>query len=468
MKTWVRKSFSVGVLAAGGLLVSQAAAHADIISSDNFGIGNGLQVIAPVQTVTNVCGNATPAAGGVAFAACDGGASANNSAFGSGDLVSTGNFGIGNGLQTYTPLQTVTNTCGLATSAAASVAYAGCDGGADASIGDDENGRPSGDYAARASQTADENSKAKGPWRDAATNIVSSGNYGIGNGLQVYAPVQTAINLCGNSIPAIGGVAFASCDGGASADIESAHNGGGDLYSGWNFGTGNGVQTYTPIQTVTNTCGLATPAAGAVAFASCDDGASANIESGGRHGGGGTNIITAGNFGLANGVQTYAPLQILTTACGNSTSAGAGVAFASCDGGASADIESAREENLPLVGELPVLAGLPVVGGLGGQQAAPRPANEGDQRQYRGNSDDDAGWHGDDHQHGKDHHGRGGNRHDGGPGGTNIVSAGNFGIGNGLQTYAPLQNVVNTSGLATSAAGGVAFASSDGGADAEL
>jgi hypothetical protein len=46
--------------------------------------------------------------------------------------------------------------------------------------------------------------------------VVSSGNAGIGNGLQVYAPVTTSVNVCGNSLSLGGSAAFASCHGGAS------------------------------------------------------------------------------------------------------------------------------------------------------------------------------------------------------------------------------------------------------------
>src|SRR4051794_12547052 len=65
MKTWVRKTLSVGVLAAGALLLAPSAAHADASqdSWDNNGILNGTQLVAPVSVPLNVVGNAIGVAG---------------------------------------------------------------------------------------------------------------------------------------------------------------------------------------------------------------------------------------------------------------------------------------------------------------------------------------------------------------------------------------------------------------------
>jgi len=43
------------------------------------------------------------------------------------------------------------------------------------------------------------------------SHIASGANAGILNGLQVVAPVQIAVNVCGNAIPILGSVASASC-----------------------------------------------------------------------------------------------------------------------------------------------------------------------------------------------------------------------------------------------------------------
>lgn len=43
------------------------------------------------------------------------------------------------------------------------------------------------------------------------SHIASGANAGILNGLQVVAPIQIAVNVCGNAIPILGSVASASC-----------------------------------------------------------------------------------------------------------------------------------------------------------------------------------------------------------------------------------------------------------------
>ena len=287
MKTWVRKSLSVGVLAAGAVLFGQAAAHADASTSGNFGIGNGTQVFVPIQTVVDVCGNSIGAIGGVAFAGCEGGAGA-TTAGGASSMTTSDNYGVLNGTQIYAPLQTIISACGNSIGAVGAAAEASCVGGAGGSTGgDDPDGGPDGGYESalvteKASATRAKHGnakhingkKAKGPrgaFADKAGDVMTGGNYGILNGTQVYAPIQTAISLCGNSISAIGGVSFASCEGGAGA--ENGADEAGSLTTGGNFGLGNGTQIVAPIQTVADISGNAVGAVGGVAFADSVGGA---------------------------------------------------------------------------------------------------------------------------------------------------------------------------------------------------
>jgi len=474
MKTWVRKSISVGVMAAGGLLVTQAAAQADVVSTGNFGIANGTQVVTPVQTAVDVCGNSIPIVASVGFAACDGGAVADAGGL---DAVSAGNFGLLNGTQLIAPVQTAVDVSGNAVPILGSVGFAASDGGAAATLGDDESdgwdGGNGGYHRAadEASAVAEGKVKAKGKhknkdWDDAATAIVSSGNYGILNGTQIYAPVQTAINICGNSIPILASVGFAACDGGAAAGsggVESASTEGyGDDHDGWdgdgdgtliftgdNYGILNGTQVYAPTQTAVNICGNSIPILASVGFAACDGGAVAGESARAE----GTAVVSSDNYGLLNGTQIYAPTQTAFDFSGNAIPLLASVAFAQSDGGAAAGSggvestrESARQEALPLLGQLPVVSGLPVVGQLT-QGAAPAvPADLSSIT--RSVTSTTEGKH----------------KHD--DGGTAIVSQGNFGLLNGTQIVAPVQTAVDVSGNAVPLLLSVAFAQSDGGAAA--
>ncbi|WP_203710681.1 chaplin family protein, partial [Asanoa siamensis] len=273
-------------MAAGGLLATQAAAQADIVTTGNYGLANGTQVVVPIQAPINLCGNSIALIGG-AFASCDGGAVAVNG--GGGQEAPQDN-----GYRKHH---------------------------------DDEFAKAEGKYKA-----------GKKHGKDAlggGSNIVSSGNYGLLNGTQVVVPIQVPINVAGNAIGVIGG-AFAQATGGAVAVNESARAEGYDsrgrqteanLISANNFGALNGTQVYAPIQVPINVCGNAIALIGG-AFASCGGGAVAVNESAREE----ANLISTNNFGALNGTQLYAPIQIPINVCGNAIAL-IGGAFASCGGG---------------------------------------------------------------------------------------------------------------------------------------
>ena len=113
MKTWVRKTLSVGVLAAGALLLAPGAAQAGITqdTSDNNGILNGTQIAVPVAVPLNIVGNAI----GVAGEANAAGAGSNWTEGGKGTKQnSSDNNGIGNGTQAYLPIWAPVNVVGNA------------------------------------------------------------------------------------------------------------------------------------------------------------------------------------------------------------------------------------------------------------------------------------------------------------------------------------------------------------------
>ena len=331
MNTWIRRGMQVGLMSAGLVLAGAAAAQAaDLVSVGNQGTGNGTQVFAPVQAPVNTCGNATTTSGN-AIAGCEGGAEAvigddddhdhhhhwkpgkhttgkrvrSGSWAHLGDdgptLTSIGNQGTGNGTQTFTPVQTPTNTCGIATSAGGN-AIAGCRGGAEASI-------------------------KRAPVRKSA-DLTSIGNQGTDNGTQTFTPVQTPTNTCGIATT-VSGNAIAGCRGGAEALIKRAPVRKASLVSIGNQGTGNGIQTFAPVQTATNTCGTAT-SGGGNAIAGCKGGAKTVIK---RAPVRKTSLVSVDNQGTGNGTQTFTPVQTATNTCGNATS-DTGNAIAGCEGGA--------------------------------------------------------------------------------------------------------------------------------------
>src|SRR4051794_34935105 len=128
MKTWVRKTLSVGVLAAGALLFAPAAAQADAHQSngDNNGILNGTQLVTGVKVPVNVTGNSLAILGaadatGVGVNHVESGkVGAKRGWFpGGGHVQSNGdNKGIANGTQAYLPISVPINIVGNAAAVA--------------------------------------------------------------------------------------------------------------------------------------------------------------------------------------------------------------------------------------------------------------------------------------------------------------------------------------------------------------
>lgn len=248
-KAWARTATRAGALAAGLLLfLGSGAQAAELVSSDNSTGVDGAQVLLPLQAPLDLCGDHINV-GGEATAEClpGGGATA---VFGPGaiaDMHSHDNAGIVNGLQVQVPAQIPVNACGIAATAFGT-AHASCAGSATAVLG-----------TGHATPTMD-----------------SRDNEGILNGVQLLAPIQVPVNVCGLAVSGFG-TADASCAGAATA-AKSETTG---MRTGDNHGIGNGNQFAVPVQVPINVCGNAVAALGDAA-ADCrgDGGASASRDTG--------------------------------------------------------------------------------------------------------------------------------------------------------------------------------------------
>lgn len=248
--SWARKTAQASLVATGVALVAGAgtaqAYGPDVTTQDQVGAVSGNQVVAPIQAPVNICGVAS-AVLGTASAGCEGGATADFD--GAGDLTTQNNTGLGNGNQAFAPVQIPTEVSGIA-GAVGGVADGWSDGGSDADI---ESGR------------------------HAQSDTTTQRNIGALSGNQLLAPIQAPINACGNAV-AVGGVSDAGCEGGADAD----YSGAGDLTSQDNVGLGNGNQLFAPVQAPVNVCGNAIAILGH-ASASCDGGSDAEVPGGHDH-----------------------------------------------------------------------------------------------------------------------------------------------------------------------------------------
>jgi hypothetical protein len=299
MKTWVRKTLSVGVLAAGALLFGPGVAHADVHqnSYDNNGILNGAQLVAPVSVPVNIVGNAI----GVAGEANAAGVGRNTTEGGKVSQKSYDNNGIANGLQGYLPVNVPVNVVGNA------VAILGEANAAGAGV----NGR---------TESATVTEHGKHGWGDQK----SWDNNGILNGTQIYAPVDVPINICGNSLSLLGEAnAQALCTNGRGHRTES---GWATQNSSDNNGILNGAQVYAPVSLPVNLAGNAIGILGEGNAA-----AVAHNESGQRAGFG---QDSHDNNGIGNGLQIAAPISAPLNICGNAIGIlGEGNAAASCTNG---------------------------------------------------------------------------------------------------------------------------------------
>jgi hypothetical protein len=316
MKTWVRKTLSVGVLAAGALLFAPGAANADVRQStgDNNGILNGTQIAVPVSVPVNIVGNGL----GILGVANASGVGFNQTESARRDRQSTGNNnGILNGTQAYLPINVPVNVVGNAVAVL---------GGAQAT-GVGVNGRRA--------ESAHTTEGGWGGWGGQSTGD----NNGIANGTQIYAPIDVPINVCGNSIALLGGASSqALCANNVWAPRVKRHHAkkesakiteGARQSTGDNNGILNGTQLLAPINLPVNLAGNSVALLG-----SADSRAVAVNESGHPDG---FSQSTGDNNGILNGTQVGIPINVPINVCGNSLGIlGAAHSAAGCVNGSTA------------------------------------------------------------------------------------------------------------------------------------
>jgi hypothetical protein len=167
---------------------------------------------------------------------------------------------------------------------------------------------------------------AGSPAHAVETDMSSILNIGAANGIQAHLPIQAPVNLCGNAIGLLGS-ANAYCVGGADANFASGQQ---PYYPPTFFppqggGYGNGNRGAHPAQLMNQ-----------YRFG------------GGGGGGGDTDMNSALNVGIANGIQVDAPIQIPVNLCGNAIGI-LGSANASCvSTGAQANLFSPNRNQTPL------------------------------------------------------------------------------------------------------------------------
>jgi hypothetical protein len=182
---------------------------------------------------------------------------------------------------------------------------------------------------------------AEGAYDVRIVDMESTGNLGLLNGNQVFAPISMPVNVCGNAL-AIGGVARAKCKGGAFIkEVDRKHG----REHGQGHGHGHG---HKECQEHCDKHGHGHKRCDKHGYEHghkhCD-----KHGYGHKHGDGGGDVrivkmVTADNFGLLNGNQVFAPISMPVNVCGNALSL-FGFAEAECKGGAGIIKEHGHEEH---------------------------------------------------------------------------------------------------------------------------
>ncbi|MDI6099046.1 chaplin family protein [Actinoplanes sp. NEAU-A12] len=281
-KTWVRKTLSVGVLAAGALLLAPAAsalADTDQVTTGNFGTLNGTQVAIPVTVPVNVVGNSA----GVLGAAQSFGVGANQVESGRNGggtrQASFQNRGFLNGTQVAVPVTVPVNVSGNAAAVAGKASATGVSANRVESAKATEHGW-----------------SGLGGFGGGNTDQVSFGNYGTLNGTQVAMPVTIPVNACGNSLALLGS---ASSTGICANQV----------------GGGFARKAAHPLESKSAKAAKRTESGPCIAY----------VPSGpcGPQGSwvwpaAAANQASFGNYGTFNGTQFAAPITVPVNACGNS------------------------------------------------------------------------------------------------------------------------------------------------------
>ncbi|WP_017590775.1 chaplin family protein [Nocardiopsis ganjiahuensis] len=234
MRNTFRYSFATA-LTAGLVLAPFSAAFANPDTDGSGGVGSGNQVVVPVDVEAKLCGNSL-AVLGISKAKCTQVTEVLYESSGQG-ATTDGSGGVASGNQIVVPVDAAVDVCGNSV-AVAGISEAEC---------------------VEVVEVLEEESED-------APSTYTDGSGGVASGNQIVVPVDTAIEICGNSV-AVLGASSAECTTiiniiHASPDNQAAPSTDG---SG---GVASGNQVVVPVDAAVEICGNAVSVLG-IAEASC-------------------------------------------------------------------------------------------------------------------------------------------------------------------------------------------------------
>ncbi|GLU50498.1 chaplin family protein [Nocardiopsis ansamitocini] len=365
MRKWVRTSAKAALLTAGFVALGTGVAMADtgeIETSGNGSVLSGNQIVANADVPVNVAGNAISAVGGVA------GASAEDTGAvvldrGRGEVETSGNGSVLSGNQIVADLDVPVNASGNAIAAVLSTAGA----------------------------SSEDTGSAVVHQRGGGDEIETSGNGSILGGNQAVVDLDVPVNVAGNAISAVGGVAGASAEDTGAVVFDRSRD---EIETSGNGSIAGGNQLVVDGDVPVNVSGNAISAILGVAGAASEDTGSAVVHTSGwgkshdhDHGyrtsqlapvdtatvtglintvkdvrpaelgasnlaagpvqhqrGGGDEIETSGNGSILGGNQAVVDLDVPVNVAGNAISAVGGVAGASAEDTGAVVFDRSRDE----------------------------------------------------------------------------------------------------------------------------
>ncbi|MDA0563589.1 DUF320 domain-containing protein [Streptomonospora sp. S1-112] len=315
MRKWVRTSATAAALAAGFVAFGTGVSFADseATTSGNGSIGGGNQLVGNLDVPVNISGNAVSAVGGVSGARSDDTGAVIHDHAAEGPST-TGNGSILGGNQAVVDGEVPVNVSGNAVAAVLSTAGAATD----------DTGAAVLEHGHRHHQSDD---------------VSTSGNGSILGGNQAVIDGDIPVNISGNAVAAVAGVAGAASEDTGALILENGHG-----HHGHHGHGAQGTRTdgyHRAHQTAP------APGAGFLVDSLSDLGRPIHISSrsidagpilhqraaGGdvvhqRAGHGGDEVSTSGNGSILGGNQLVVPLDIPVNISGNAVSAVGGVSGA--------------------------------------------------------------------------------------------------------------------------------------------
>lgn len=320
MRRWVRTTAKTALLTAGFVALGTGVSFADgVETSGNGSVGSGNQAVLGLDAPINVSGNAIGAAGGVAGASSDGSSAA--VVHGSDDGVTTsGDGSVLSGNQAVGHADVPINVTGNAVGGLLGTA-----------------GASSTDGSATVVHTSSEpdywyygsGNGGNGGSGGSGDGVTTSGDGSVLSGNQLVGHLDIPVNIAGNAVGVLGGVAGASAEDSSASVVHQSS----DVHTSGDGSVLSGNQLVGHLDAPINFSGNSAAGLLGVAGASSEGNEATVVH------GSGDGVTTSGDGAVLSGNQAVLDLDVPINASGNAIGAVGGIAGAAASDSSAAVIE---------------------------------------------------------------------------------------------------------------------------------